>query len=146
MPGLSSEESRGDIPAIISGKGFLACTTNLPTHWGKRRGKLDSIENRNIDQRAAELEAGAGIEDSNLWLHQCHCVSIKHQHLLQPESGLAQTAGWRHFSAGRRLCQLVTEEAGEKLGELYCENFTLELSVGCLIHSGSFPGLYTELK
>lgn len=66
MPGLSSEESRGGIPAIISGKGFLACTANLPTHRGKRRGKLDSIENRNIDQRAAELEAGAGIEDSNL--------------------------------------------------------------------------------
>lgn len=33
---------------------------------GKKRGKLDSIENRNVDQRAAELEAGAGIEDSNL--------------------------------------------------------------------------------
>lgn len=63
---------------IISGKGFLARTTNLPTRYGKRRGKLDSIENRDIVQRVAELEAGAGIERTNLRLHQCHCVSTQH--------------------------------------------------------------------
>lgn len=28
---LSAEESLGDILVIISGKGFLACTANLPT-------------------------------------------------------------------------------------------------------------------
>lgn len=100
MLALSWEESQGDVPTILSGKGFLARTTNLPTHWGKRTGKLDSIENRDIVQRVAELEAGAGIEDPNLWLHQCHCVSIKLQHQLQLGSGLAQTAGWRHFSFG----------------------------------------------
>lgn len=66
MPSLSWEESQGDVPAIVSGKGFLACTTNLPTHEGKRRGKLDSIGNRDIVQRVSELEAGAGIEDTNL--------------------------------------------------------------------------------
>lgn len=152
MLSLSSEESRGDIPAIISGKGFLACTTNLPTHWGKRRGKLDSIENRNIDQRAAELEAGAGIEDSNLWLHQCHCVSIKHQHLLQPESGLAQTAGWRHFAAGQSLCQLVTEEAGKNSGSSIVKTllwsrqwavwFTMEVFLDCTLNENKLISLF----
>lgn len=68
VPGSSAEESLGDVLVIISGKGFLACAANLPTRCGgrKKRGKLDSIENRNVDQRAAELEAGAGIGDSNL--------------------------------------------------------------------------------
>lgn len=31
VPALSAEESSGDILVIISGKGFLACTANLPT-------------------------------------------------------------------------------------------------------------------
>lgn len=70
---LSWEESQGDVPVIVSGKGFLARTANLPTRSGKRRGKLDPIENRDIVQRVAELEAGAGIGHTNLWLHRCHC-------------------------------------------------------------------------
>lgn len=113
MPSLSWEESQGDVPAI-SGKGFLACTTNLPTHNGNTRGKLDSIGNRDIVQRVSELEAGAGIEDTNLWLHQCHCVSIKVQHQLQLESGLAQTAGWRLFFLGWNLCNTEASWLREK--------------------------------
>lgn len=31
MLGLSWEESQGDVPMIVSGKGFLARTANLPT-------------------------------------------------------------------------------------------------------------------
>lgn len=125
MPSLSWEESQGDILAIFSGKGFLACTTNLPTHKGKRRGKLDSVGNRDIVQRVSELEAGAGTEDSNLWLHPCHYVSIKLQHQLQLESGLTQTAGWRLFLLGWNLYNTDASwwRLRKKKPVLYCRIF-----------------------
>lgn len=82
MLGLYWEELHGAVPMIVSAKGFLAFTTNLPTHCGKRKGKLDSIENRNFVQRVAELEAGAGIRNTNLWLCPCHFVCIKPAHQL----------------------------------------------------------------
>lgn len=92
--GLSWEKSQRDIPIIVSGKGFLAFTANLPTHWRKRRGKLDTIENRDIVQRISELEAGAGL-DTQLFDSISATMCNKLQHQLQLAS---QTCtGWNSW-------------------------------------------------
>lgn len=97
MPSLSWEESQGEIPAIVSGKGFLACTTNLPTHKGKRGGKLDS-ERRHCSK---SFWIGSGCWH---WRLKCLTPSVPlRRHQLQLESGLAQTAGWRLFLLGWNL-------------------------------------------
>lgn len=59
-------------------KVFLACSTRLPTHSGKRRGKLDSIEKSAIVQKVAELGAGAGIAHRFLFWLPRHCVGVHH--------------------------------------------------------------------
>lgn len=155
MLGLSWEESQGDVPMIVSGKGFLARTANLPTRWGKRRGKLDSIENRDIVQRAAELEAGAaGTGHTNLWLHRCHCVSLELQHQLQLESQACTGSKGRVETFPRLDGGCVTlmpagDSWGRKTCELYCESSTLEtfeLSEGYLIQNCSWTVHRPKIK
>lgn len=118
---LSWEKSQGDVQMIGSGKGFLARTANLPTRWRKRRGKLDSIENRDIVQSSFWIGSGCWhrtrkISDSISATVSASSSSSSSETQSQACSSWKSRGGdvfstWTDPSW--RRCQLVTAE-GEK--------------------------------
>lgn len=144
VPALSQEESRGDVPAVVSGKGSLARTANLPTREGEKIRRRENWTRLRTETLFKELLNWKRVlaRDTQIFDSISATVSApgpKHQ--LQPGSQACSSSKRRvetvllRSQPTQRQCQLVTTEGG-KLGEESC---TLQLSAASLTRS--FPGL-----